>query len=419
MSWILSRLCCCPKKGDIVDKKGPFGKFNLDVAGAAEQADGSETVTPKEHLGSSKLMKKELETVHKEMPEVLQDNLTAQSLEKAKSPYDQQCTGMNEVLEMIRNGVSLRRITKVHKDNFQSDEEEPQTSDQAAPELHSILKKRRECSEKCVSDTSVKENPVDTAVRGQESPWDHPGLRQSPRQNALGGHCQVNEYEEDGGVERASCNGDGSSTASILPLCTPLDQGQEDWTLQCSCPESSLPVSSMDTPSVDNLSSPGSESPQEELSACPGVNRTNAGGEDSEYGKNPDSRQSHDHCFLSSTNQSPLQEHLDLGKESTLGLKATRLPESMGAHSDHFVHFVGDNLSHEESSSLVSSDTPPSLSCVGTTLTETVLNLSDHPVQFVLLHDMKPQQVVASEQMDGDRVPGRRVFRILESLNGQ
>ncbi|KPP67255.1 hypothetical protein Z043_114174, partial [Scleropages formosus] len=315
-------------------------------------ADGSETVTPKEHLRSSKLMKKELETVHKEMPEVLQDNLTAQSLEKAN--------------------------------------------------------------------TSVKENPVDTAVRGQESPWDHPGLRQSPRQNALGGHCQVNEYEEDGGVERASCNGDGSSTASILPLCTPLDQGQEDWTLQCSCPESSLPVSSMDTPSVDNLSSPGSESPQEELSACPGVNRTNAGGEDSEYGKNPDSRQSHDHCFLSSTNQSPLQEHLDLGKESTLGLKATRLPESMGAHSDHFVHFVGDNLSHEESSSLVSSDTPPSLSCVGTTLTETVLNLSDHPVQFVLLHDMmKPQQVVASEQMDGDRVPGRRVFRILESLNGQ
>ncbi|MFT7813428.1 uncharacterized protein LOC108929501 [Arapaima gigas] len=298
---------------------------------------------------------------------------------------------MNEVLEMIRDGVSLRHVIK---DDFQSDEGSP-TSDHAGPELHRILKKRRESSDKYISVSLGQKNPVDTAVEDPEFKH-HPGLRRSPRQDDLSGLYQVNKCEEGRDTERdldaGSCNGDRSSTASPLPLAAALNRGWKDWLLQSSGSESSVGA-------VDDLSAVGRESPREEWSVCPGLDCIDVEGD---YGEDLDPKPMKN-CSLSSTHQC-----LDCGKQSALDLKTTLPLESFRA-DDHVEHFVEGSRDHEmELSCLATSHVTQTLGCAEN------VNIPVHPAQFVLVHEiMKPQQVV-----DGDQVSGRRVFRILENSSG-
>ncbi|KAJ8380127.1 hypothetical protein SKAU_G00009050 [Synaphobranchus kaupii] len=164
--------------------------------------------------------------------------------------YNHRCPGMNDVLELIRGGVPLRHVIQVHKGTFraEADGAEPGGS-QPAPELQEILKKRKVSADKHISDGSCDGSmEEDRSPHGPSVPRDDPIQRSSPShpenftQDTGGTDC---------GVYEGQCDGDAASTASTLPLTSPLDQSQVDSVNASPCPESpALPLST-DGPSMD------------------------------------------------------------------------------------------------------------------------------------------------------------------------
>ncbi|KAG5840579.1 hypothetical protein ANANG_G00190260 [Anguilla anguilla] len=154
------------------------------------------------------------------------------SPEDTEASYNHQCPGMNEVLEMIRNGVSLRHVIQVHKESFRAGEDgaEPAGS-QLVPELQKILKKRKVSADKHVSDGSCDGSmEEDPGSRGPSPQRDDPAPRSSPGEGSLQSPPQRENLTQDTGdadgeVDEGQSDGDAGSTASTLPLTSPLDQG--------------------------------------------------------------------------------------------------------------------------------------------------------------------------------------------------
>ncbi|KAJ8263180.1 hypothetical protein COCON_G00156370 [Conger conger] len=162
-----------------------------------------------------------------------------ESPEDADTTYNHQCPGMNQVLEMIRGGVSLRHVIQVHKVGVRAREHcsEPGGS-WMVPELQKILKKRKVSADKHVSDGScdgsMEEDPAacglspPTLGTSPGASTQTPPLQDSFTQDTRGPSCEVDEGPGDG---------DAASTTSTLPLACPLDQGQVDSPNASPCPD--------------------------------------------------------------------------------------------------------------------------------------------------------------------------------------
>ncbi|KAJ8400975.1 hypothetical protein AAFF_G00389320 [Aldrovandia affinis] len=170
----------------------------------------------------------------------------------ADASYDHQCPGMNEVLEMIRGGVPLRHVIQVHKGTFCTDGGETEEGRQPLAELLLILRRRKESSDKHVSDgscdASMEEDPSkDPAPRGPNViPDEPPSARSTPREGPPhaphpGEDPAQDARGTDGELEEGQIDGDAVSTTSTLPLTSPLDQGPVDSANTPPCPEGPAP----------------------------------------------------------------------------------------------------------------------------------------------------------------------------------
>ncbi|KAJ8285898.1 hypothetical protein GJAV_G00032260 [Gymnothorax javanicus] len=154
------------------------------------------------------------------------------------------CPGMNEVLEMIRNGVSLRHVMQVHKEALRSggDGSEPEGS-RVMPELQEILKKRKVSADKHVSDGSCSSSiEGDPASRGPSPQRDDTTLRCGFGETGLRSPCEPENFAQGAGVtdsevDERPIDGDAVCTISTHPLNSLLDQGQADLVSSSPAPD--------------------------------------------------------------------------------------------------------------------------------------------------------------------------------------
>ncbi|XP_035234433.1 uncharacterized protein LOC118206200 [Anguilla anguilla] len=184
------------------------------------------------------------------------------SPEDTEASYNHQCPGMNDVLEMIRNGVSLRHVIQVHKESFRAGEDgaEPAGS-QLVPELQKILRKRKVSADKHVSDGSCDGSmEEDPGSRGPSPQRDDPAPRSSPGEGSLQSPPQRENLTQDTGdadgeVDEGQSDGDAGSTVSTLPLTSPLDQGLVRSVNASPCPDGPATDTSSGQPHMEG---PGS-----------------------------------------------------------------------------------------------------------------------------------------------------------------
>ncbi|XP_023694268.2 uncharacterized protein [Paramormyrops kingsleyae] len=105
-------------------------------------------------------------------------NDTAEDFKLERFCKHHKSPGMNEVLEMMRDGVSLRHVIEVHKL-----EAEPELNSQMESELHRILKKRKASSDNYISDGSLIRNPTESYM--VMVPQNGSALKSCPGQNYL------------------------------------------------------------------------------------------------------------------------------------------------------------------------------------------------------------------------------------------
>ncbi|KAG9354764.1 hypothetical protein JZ751_001477 [Albula glossodonta] len=328
-----------------------------------------------------------------------------------EASHNYQCPGMNEVLEMIRNGVSLRHVIQAHKGTFRAEEDESAPgSTSVVPELQKILKKRKVSADKHVSDgscdCSVEEEPSEEPTSHRLGvAWNDLAMKNSPRMcsphKSHWGESRSQEIRgNDGELDGEQNDEDAGSTTSTLPLSSPLDQGQLDLICALPCPESPAPPRSADWLSVDNSNG------HVQYGAGPTAARTSL----KDQGLPDDNKVStgsnlQPSCTPDFTDHGPVLQYLNWERWDGVDIK-TALPIKPIFKSVSFMTSSGEkgaqrnqpNHRQEPASSEVVELDGSCPSYKSTDFAESIHDLTEDPhVQFVLLHDMLKPTLALSE----------------------
>ncbi|XP_028661831.1 uncharacterized protein LOC114655113 isoform X2 [Erpetoichthys calabaricus] len=148
---------------------------------------------------------------------------------------------MNEMLQLIRHGVSLKPVVPLQKDSLTEDtlsigKSVDMSVDTIEPELDGILKRRKQCADHYISDGSLESLEVDLITASEKNTTGGFTLQGNASKGDPSFPCQPADATEDNTVKTPSKNeeddcsgssGDDGSTASTLPLSASLDN-QED-----------------------------------------------------------------------------------------------------------------------------------------------------------------------------------------------
>ncbi|KAI1900819.1 hypothetical protein AGOR_G00053790 [Albula goreensis] len=382
------------------------------------EVDGSVVPPSAELKRAYQLIRRQLESTQREKhdleAQVLQANQNVRDLRHEKASCNHQCPGMNEVLEMIRNGVSLRHVIQAHKGTFRAEEDESAPGNTSVvPELQKILKKRKVSADKHVSDGScdgsVEEEPSEEPTSHRLGvAWNDLAMKNSPRMcSPHKSHWGESPSQEirgnDGELDEEQNDEDAGSTTSTLPLSSPLDQGQLDLISTLPCPESPAPPRSADWLSVDNSNG------HVQYGAGPTAARTSL----KDQGLPDDNKVStgsnlQPSCTPDFTDHGPVLQYLNWERWDGIDVK-TALPIKPIFRSVSFMTSGGEkgaqrnqpNHRQEPASSEVVELDGSCPSYKSTDFAESIHDLTEDPhVQFVLLHDMLKPTLALSEGLE-------------------
>ncbi|XP_039625518.1 uncharacterized protein LOC120539483 isoform X1 [Polypterus senegalus] len=148
---------------------------------------------------------------------------------------------MNEMLQLIRHGVSLKPVVPLQKDSLTEDtlsigKSVDMSVDTIEPELDGILKRRKQCADHYISDGSVESLEVDPITASEKNTVCGFNLQGNASKGDPSFLCQPADATEDKTVKKLSKNeeddcsgssGDDGSTTSTLPFSASLDN-QDD-----------------------------------------------------------------------------------------------------------------------------------------------------------------------------------------------